>query len=180
VCERGREGKRERSREKESEGERTREKERERERKREKERERERKRERENERKCVVRVCKCVGVSVCVRACVSVCIWSPRNTHEQPFFAAYRPSFVRCRDYAPRHCCQCYEVRAIKCRSLLRKMTYKDKGSYKSSPPCKVFSQSMSKARRVYVCVHVCVRSCVTIIQPLPLSLSLSLALSFH
>jgi len=26
--------------------------------------------------------------------------------------------------------------RAIKCRSLLRKMTYKDKGSYESSPPC--------------------------------------------
>ena len=26
--------------------------------------------------------------------------------------------------------------RATKCRSLLRKMTYKDKGSYESSPPC--------------------------------------------
>ena len=26
--------------------------------------------------------------------------------------------------------------RAIKCRSLLRKMTCKDKGSYESSPPC--------------------------------------------
>ena len=29
-----------------------------------------------------------------------------------------------------------FHKRAAKCRSLLRKMTYKDKGSYESSPPC--------------------------------------------
>jgi len=29
-----------------------------------------------------------------------------------------------------------FHKRATKCRSLLRKMTYKDKGSYESSPPC--------------------------------------------
>ena len=29
-----------------------------------------------------------------------------------------------------------FHKRAIKYRSLLRKMTYKDKGSYESSPPC--------------------------------------------
>ena len=29
-----------------------------------------------------------------------------------------------------------FHERATKCRSLLRKMTYKDKGSYESSPPC--------------------------------------------
>jgi len=31
-----------------------------------------------------------------------------------------------------------FHKRAIKYRSLLRKMTYKDKGSYESSPPCTV------------------------------------------
>jgi len=31
-----------------------------------------------------------------------------------------------------------FQKRAIKYRSLLRKMTYKDKGSYESSPPCTV------------------------------------------
>ena len=31
-----------------------------------------------------------------------------------------------------------FHERAIKYRSLLRKMTYKDKGSYESSPPCTV------------------------------------------
>ena len=30
-----------------------------------------------------------------------------------------------------------FHKRATKCRSLLRKMTYKDEGSYESSPPCK-------------------------------------------
>ena len=29
-----------------------------------------------------------------------------------------------------------FHKRATKYRALLRKMTYKDKGSYKSSPPC--------------------------------------------
>ena len=29
-----------------------------------------------------------------------------------------------------------FHKRATKYRSLLRKMTYKDKGSYESSPPC--------------------------------------------
>jgi len=29
-----------------------------------------------------------------------------------------------------------FHKKATKCRSLLRKMTYKDKGSYESSPPC--------------------------------------------
>jgi len=35
--------------------------------------------------------------------------------------------------------------RATKCRSLLREMTYKDKGSYESLPPC-----SMRSTRFVY------------------------------
>ena len=34
--------------------------------------------------------------------------------------------------------------RATKCRSLLRKMTYKDKASYESSPPC------------IKMCPHIC------------------------
>ena len=38
-----------------------------------------------------------------------------------------------------------FHKRATKYRSLLRKMTYKDKGSYESSPPC------MSKSTNLYV-----------------------------
>ena len=41
--------------------------------------------------------------------------------------------------------------RATKFRSLLRKMTCKDKGSYESSPPC------------THICVYVCVCMCVCV-----------------
>jgi len=64
-----------------------------------------------------------------------------------------------------------FHKRATKCRSLLRKMTYKGKGSYESSPPCTI-EQSMQIAYSfafifkyvssyVYVCVRVCVCVCV-------------------
>jgi len=36
-----------------------------------------------------------------------------------------------------------FHKRATKYRSLLRKMTYKDKGSYESSPPCTICMYSM-------------------------------------
>ena len=44
-----------------------------------------------------------------------------------------------------------FHKRAIKYRSLLRKMTYKDKGSYESSPPCMY----------MYVCVCICICICM-------------------
>ena len=42
-----------------------------------------------------------------------------------------------------------FHKRAIKYRSLLRKMTCKDKGSYESSPPC------MIKAMHVYMRIYI-------------------------
>ena len=44
--------------------------------------------------------------------------------------------------------------RATKCRALLRKMTYSDKGSYESSPPCTSYL-SMSVCADVCVCASV-------------------------
>jgi len=45
-----------------------------------------------------------------------------------------------------------FHKRAIKYRSLLQKMTLKDKGSYKSSPPCreneKVYVNNRAKDRK--------------------------------
>ena len=41
-----------------------------------------------------------------------------------------------------------FHKRATKYRALLRKMTYKDKGSYESSPPCNVCQEV-----RRYICV---------------------------
>ena len=60
--------------------------------------------------------------------------------------------------------------RAIKYRSLLRKMTYKDKGSYASSPPCTLHCGShgirYNAGYRVaktatYINVHICIDVCV-------------------
>jgi len=39
-----------------------------------------------------------------------------------------------------------FHKRATKYRALLLKMTYKDKGSYESSPPCTV----------IHSCIHTC------------------------
>ena len=44
-----------------------------------------------------------------------------------------------------------FHKRATKYRSLLRKMTYKDKGSYESSPPCNIY---MHNVTRVCMCIH--------------------------
>ena len=41
-----------------------------------------------------------------------------------------------------------FHKRATKYRSLLRKMTYKDKGSYESSPPCSLLCDGMGVSSR--------------------------------
>ena len=48
-----------------------------------------------------------------------------------------------------------FRKRATRCRSLLRKMTYKDKGSYASSPPCTILSFQFQSnlPRRSLTCV---------------------------
>ena len=72
-----------------------------------------------------------------------------------------------------------FHKRATKYRSLLRKMTYKDKGSYESSPPCidvktlcpmsqDALSHSPWITRLTHMCVvthsHVCHDSCICIL----------------
>ena len=53
-----------------------------------------------------------------------------------------------------------FHKRATKYRSLLRKMTYKDKGSYESSPPCtnarETCINDINSPANVRVCVCVC------------------------
>jgi len=46
-----------------------------------------------------------------------------------------------------------FHKRDTKCRALLRKMTYSDKGSYESSPPCRVFPISQSRIICLYYCL---------------------------
>ena len=48
-----------------------------------------------------------------------------------------------------------FHKRATKYRSLLRKMTYKDKGSYESSPPCTQKYDVMSCVLNVYVNMNI-------------------------
>jgi len=50
-----------------------------------------------------------------------------------------------------------FHKRATKYRSLLRKMTYKDKGSYESSPPCKICVLCSQVYRHRFICVfYIC------------------------
>jgi len=51
--------------------------------------------------------------------------------------------------------------RAPKYRSLLRKMTYKDKGSYESSPPCNASPLLRTICVGRYVCTYVCMCVCI-------------------
>ena len=51
-----------------------------------------------------------------------------------------------------------FHKRATKYRSLLQEMTYKDKGSYESSPPC---TNTWYSARCVCVCECMCICVCV-------------------
>ena len=54
-----------------------------------------------------------------------------------------------------------FHKRATKYRALFRKMTYKDKGSYESSPPCICYSSDVPCVMshvRMYIYVSVCMR----------------------
>jgi len=101
-------------------------------------------------------------ISVCVHVCVCVCTCQIQNVHVAFVWCVY----VFCVCVCAFVCCVCthpthtqskntinlstgwrrligspklqiiFHKRATKYRSLLRKMTYEDKGSYESSPPC--------------------------------------------
>jgi len=73
------------------------------------------------------RICDCVAVCCSVLQCVSCRICTStveaRDTGWQRLIGSPKLQII-------------FHKRATKYRSLLRKMTYKDKGSYESSPPC--------------------------------------------
>ena len=60
-----------------------------------------------------------------------------------------------------------FHKRATRYRSLLRKMTYKDKGSYESSPPCTdlmrihLCCMNFGDHACAYVCSYVCTPKCI-------------------
>jgi len=99
------------------------------------------------------RVCDCVFVFVCVRVCVNVfvcvivcvCVFVCVCTYSNPalanaeilrsWLATGCPRLIGCLKLQV-----IFRNRATDYRSLLRKMTYKDKASYGSSPPCTQFT----------------------------------------
>jgi len=103
-------------------------------------------------------VCVCVCVCACVcerkreREWVSVCICTGMRalgTGWRRLIGSPKLQII-------------FHKRATKYRSLLRKMTYKDEGSYESSPPC---IRLISRWCRyiMCVCVHVCEHVCVCV-----------------
>jgi len=96
------------------------------------------------------RVCVCVCVRVCACVCACTCVHF--------FLVCYTYMWVHgCISQYLQHPCGVatigtgwrrligspklqiiFHKRATQYRSLLRKMTYKDKGSYESSPPCRL------------------------------------------
>ena len=47
-----------------------------------------------------------------------------------------------------------FHKRATKYRSLLQKMTYKDKGSYESSPPCTDYRLCLYMYTNIYIYIY--------------------------
>jgi len=110
-----------------------------------------------------VRVCVCVCVCVCMCVCVCVMIRHQTRCVSICTFGVH----VYAYRVAKTHKLQIiFRKRATNCRALLRKMTYKDKASYASSPPCiSCFMWVCGIKRNGYVCapVCVCVRVCVCV-----------------
>jgi len=70
---------------------------------------------------CVVPVLLLLCVYICVRVCIHT--YTYFNTGWRRLIGSPKLQII-------------FHKRATKYRSLLRKITYKDKGSYESSPPC--------------------------------------------
>jgi len=113
-------------------------------------------------------VCVCMRVCVCVCACVHVCMCA--CVLEQVYTLTRKATHAYTHD-TPRHAHNTgwrrllgspksqiiFHKRATKYKSLLRKMTYKDKGSYESSPSCissrtlRLFFVYSTRAKKWYV-----------------------------
>jgi len=87
-------------------------------------------------------VCVCVCVCGRVSAGVYVCVYSPR-TGWRRLIGCLKLQVIFCK-------------RATNYRALLRKMTYKDKASYESSPPHILFCMCFSMCAHMCVSVRVC------------------------
>jgi len=96
----------------------------------------------------------CVCVCVCV--CVRVCVYKTRSVGVSSIPSNAATGWRRLSGSSKLQII--FHKRATKYRSLLLKMTYKDKASYESSPPC---IRRTYVCACVYVCVCVCVCACV-------------------
>ena len=78
-------------------------------------------------------------VCVCVYACVCVCLCVGTKRKKNRFLLPFHRPNTHTGWRRPIECLQLQVIcrkRATNYRALLRKMTYKDKASYGSSPPC--------------------------------------------
>jgi len=115
---------------------------------------------------CVcVRACVCACVHVCayvcvyVRVCVfvGVCVCDLRRDKESSDMCEKDPTEWRRLIGSPKLQI-IFHKRATKYRSLLRKMTYKDKGSYESSPPCNNVVQPVPEEKSLEVLIGMQIR----------------------
>jgi len=110
-----------------------------------------------------VRVCICVCVFICMYMCV--CVHLLDTTTSLPMSSTGWRRLIG----SPKLQIISHK-RATKYSSLLRRMTYKDKGSYESSPPCishmyfkNVCERANACAVMAYVRVYVCMCMCVCV-----------------
>ena len=104
-------------------------------------------------------VCVCVFVRVYVYVCVCVCVWERESECVWNCIVKHTRTSRRLIGFPKLQII--FHKRAIKYRSLLRKMTCKDKGSYESSKPCRTrrVTHVMNESC-LCICVCVCVWAC--------------------
>ena len=95
-------------------------------------------------------VCMCVCVCVCVRVCIQ------RKGERERERGLQQVGSTGWRRLIGSPKLQIiFHQRATTYRALLRKMTYKDKGSYESSPPCRIANKGAYVYAHVYVRISV-------------------------
>jgi len=103
-------------------------------------------------------VCKKVRVRVCVYVCVCACVCVCVRVSECTFWVCNSDStcihiYIKLQFI--------FRKRATNYRALLQKMTYKDKASCGSSPPCRFCCGCVARSCKNLACVCVCVCVCV-------------------
>jgi len=102
---------------------------------------------------CAYGICTCVFMYVytylCHKVCIHVCIYISMS--KSVYSRMYIHTGWRRLIESPKLQI-IFHKRATKYRSLLRKMTYKDKGSYESSPPCIYVTKCVFMYVYTYLC----------------------------